>query len=115
MSGIGRGTGVLKIDGKEVATQTMDRTIPLTLPIDETFDIGDKTRTPIDDNDYQAPFTGTIDNNLTISVEPPVLTPDDLKETVGSLSRRAGRELTGRPKQRRPGEKTSGLATDRST
>jgi arylsulfatase len=82
LSGIGRGgTGVLKVDGNAVATQTTDRTVPLTLPIDETFDIGDKTGTPIDDNDYQAPFpfTGKIDK-LTISVEPPVLTPDDLKK-----------------------------------
>jgi arylsulfatase len=82
LSGIGRGgTGVLKVDGNVVATETMDQTVPLTLPIDETFDIGDKTGTPIDDNDYQAPFpfTGKIDK-LTISVEPPMLTPDDLKK-----------------------------------
>ena len=32
MSGIGRGgTGVLKVDGKEVATQKMERTLPLIL------------------------------------------------------------------------------------
>jgi arylsulfatase len=75
------GIGVLKVDGNAVATQTTDRTVPLTLPIDETFDIGDKTGTSIDDDDYQAPFpvTGKIDK-LTISVEPPVLTPDDLKK-----------------------------------
>ena len=44
MSGIGRGgTGVLKVDGKEVATQKMEHTIPLILQWDETFDIGSDT------------------------------------------------------------------------
>ena len=50
MSGIGRGgTGTFKVDGKVVATQTMERTVPLTLPWDETFDIGSDTGTPVDD------------------------------------------------------------------
>jgi hypothetical protein len=41
ISGIGRpGTGTLKVDGKAVSTQTLDGTMPLTLPRDETFDIG---------------------------------------------------------------------------
>ena len=67
-SGIGRtGTGVLKVDGEVVAKPTMDRTVPLLLPWDETFDIGADTGTPVDDNDYQVPFkfTGKIDK-LTI-------------------------------------------------
>jgi arylsulfatase len=48
------------------------------LPWDETFDIGSKTGTSVDDQDYQVPFkfTGKIDK-LTISLEPPKLTPDD--------------------------------------
>ena len=84
LSGLGRpGTGTFKIDGKVVATQTMERTIPLTLPWDETFDIGSDTGTPIDDHDYQVPFafTGKI-NKLTIAVEPPVLTDDDKKKLM---------------------------------
>ena len=41
ISGIGRpGTGTFKVDGKVVATQKLERTVPLTLPWDETFDIG---------------------------------------------------------------------------
>ena len=82
LSGIGRpGTGTLKVDDKVVSSQTMDRTIPLTLPWDETFDIGADTGTPVDDHDYQVPFkfTGKIDK-LTISIEPPKLTPDDVKK-----------------------------------
>ena len=82
MSGIGRGgTGTLTVDGKVVATQTMDRTVPLALPIDETFDIGSATGTPVDDQDYQIPFafTGKIDK-LTFTVDPPKLTPEDQKK-----------------------------------
>jgi len=82
ISGIGRpGTGTFKVDGKEVATQTVDRTIPLMLPIDETFDIGSDTGTPVDDQDYQVPFafTGTVDK-LTIEVDRPKLTPEDLQK-----------------------------------
>jgi arylsulfatase len=82
MSGLGRpGTGTLSVDGNVVATQTMERTIPLVLPWDETFDIGSDTGTPVDDADYQVPFafTGKI-NKLMISVSPPILTEDDEKK-----------------------------------
>jgi arylsulfatase len=81
-SGLGRGgTGVFKVDGKEAATRKMVRTIPLLLPWDETFDVGADTGTPVDDKDYQCPFrfTGKIDK-LTIKVEPPKLTPEDVKK-----------------------------------
>ena len=84
ISGLGRpGTGTFKVDGKVVATQTLERTIPLTLPWDETFDIGSDTGTPVDDRDYQVPFgfTGKIDK-LTIAVEPPVLTDEDKKKLM---------------------------------
>jgi hypothetical protein len=63
----------------------MARTIPFVLPIDETFDIGADTGTPVDDHDYQVPFafTGKIDK-LTIALEPPKLTPDDLQKLEGA-------------------------------
>lgn len=82
MSGLGRsGTGTLSVDGKVVATQKMERTVPLLLPIDETFDIGSDTGSPVDDQDYRVPFkfTGKIDK-LAISVESPKLTPDDVQK-----------------------------------
>ena len=82
VSGLGRGgTGVLKVDGKVVATQTMERTVPLVLQWDETFDIGADTGTPVDDHDYQVPFafTGKIDK-LTIALDEPKLTPDDVQK-----------------------------------
>ena len=48
--GLGKGgTGVLKVDGKEVARQTIPHTIPFLMSIDETFDVGVDTRTPVDD------------------------------------------------------------------
>ena len=81
-SGIGRGgAGVLKIDGKEVASQRMERTVPLILQWDETFDVGADTGTPVDDRDYQVPFafTGKLDK-LSIKLEPPVLSEAELKE-----------------------------------
>jgi arylsulfatase len=81
MSGIGRpGTGVRKVDGRTVATQTMERTIPLLLQWDENFDVGADTGTPVDDQDYQVPFrlTGKLDK-LTLKIEPPRLTAEDLK------------------------------------
>jgi arylsulfatase len=71
----------LAVDAKVVSTQKMERTVPLILPVDETFDIDSKTGTPVDDRDYQIPFTFTgKTNKLTISVEPPKLTADDEKK-----------------------------------
>ncbi|MBR9801487.1 arylsulfatase, partial [bacterium] len=57
------GTGTLKVDNQTVATKTIPATIPSILTIDESLDIGVDTRSPVDDNDYQLPFTfeGTID------------------------------------------------------
>jgi arylsulfatase len=94
VSGIGRpGTGTLKVDGKEISTQTMERTVPLTLPWDETFDIGADTGTPVDDQDYQVPFkfTGKLDK-LTITIEPPKLTAEDEKKLSD-----AARQATDQP------------------
>ena len=91
LSGIGRaGTGTLKVDGKVVATEKMDKTVPLILQWDETFDIGADTGTPVDDRDYQVPFpfTGKIDK-LTIAVDRPKLTPADEKMLINSASRAA--------------------------
>jgi arylsulfatase A-like enzyme len=81
LSGIGQGgTGVLEVDGKEVATQRMEHTVPLILQWDETFDVGADTGTPVDDQDYQVPFafTGKL-TKLTIGIDRPKLTPEDEK------------------------------------
>ena len=70
--GFGKGgTGVLSVDGKVVANNTIPHTIPFVETIYETFDVGVDTRTGVDDNDYQPPFrfTGKIDK-LTINLNP---------------------------------------------
>jgi arylsulfatase A-like enzyme len=80
--GFGKGgSGTLSIDGKEVATKTIPHTIPFLMSIDETFDVGIDTRTPVDDNDYQVPFAfnGTI-NKLTINLKPAPMTAEQQKE-----------------------------------
>ena len=57
-----RGTGVLSVDGRVLAQQKMEHTIPFLMALDESFDIGVDTRTPVDDS-YKLPFrfTGMID------------------------------------------------------
>jgi hypothetical protein len=71
------------VDGKVVSTQTLKHTVPLTLPWDETLDIGSDTSRPVDDRDYQVPFkfTGKIDK-LTIAINRPKLTPEDEKKLM---------------------------------
>jgi arylsulfatase A-like enzyme len=72
--GLGKGgTGVLSVDGKEVAKNSVEHTTPITFPEDETFDIGQDTRTPLAlvEYRYDVPFkfTGKIDK-LTFKLEP---------------------------------------------
>jgi arylsulfatase A-like enzyme len=64
------GSGVFTVDGKELARKTLEHTIPLMMTIDETFDVGVDTRSPVD-NSYEVPFrfTGTIDE-LTFKLGP---------------------------------------------
>lgn len=58
------------VDGKVLARQTIPHSIPLMMTIDEAFDIGIDTRTPVDDS-YKLPFrfTGKI-NKLTFKLGP---------------------------------------------
>ena len=84
LSGLGRsGTGVLKVDGKAVATQKMEKTLPIILQWDENFDVGADTGTPVNDADYQVPFkfTGKL-NKLTLTIDRPKLTPEDEKKLM---------------------------------
>jgi hypothetical protein len=73
--GLGKGgTGVLSVDGKEVAKKTLDKTTPVTFPEDESFDVGQDTRSGVAmvEHRYDVPFkfTGKIDK-LTFALEPP--------------------------------------------
>ena len=75
------GTGVLSVDGKEVARKTIPHTIPAIMTIDESFDVGVDTRTGVDDNDYQPPFrfTGKL-VKLTIALKPGPTSADDQEQ-----------------------------------
>ena len=81
-SGVGRpGTGTLKVDGKVVDTKTMPKTLPMILQWDESFDIGSDTLTGVNDADYQPPFALTAKlNKLSIKLDRPKLTPEDIKK-----------------------------------
>jgi len=74
--GLGKGgTGVLSVDGKEVARNSMKNSTPITFPEDESFDIGQDTRTGVAMLEYRYDppfkFTGKI-NKLTFKLEPEV-------------------------------------------
>jgi hypothetical protein len=61
--GLGKGgTATLLVDGKEVASGSIPRTIPFRISADETLDFGEDTGTPVSE-DYKVPFkfTGTLD------------------------------------------------------
>jgi arylsulfatase len=91
MSGLGRpGTGVLKVDGKEVKSITMPKTLPMILQWDESFDIGSDTLTGVNDADYKPPFTLTAKlNKLTIKVDRPKLSPEDIKKLEAGMQQAA--------------------------
>jgi arylsulfatase A-like enzyme len=79
-SGVGQGgTGVLKVDGKAVSTQTMEHTLPFILQWDEALDIGSDTLTGVNDADYQPPFkfTGKL-NRVTLTVDRPQLSQAEI-------------------------------------
>ena len=85
--GLGKGgTGVLSVDGKELSRQTMEHSIPFLMAIDETFDIGSDTRTPVDDS-YKLPFhfTGKIDK-LTYKLGPEQLMEAEHKAKEEALA-----------------------------
>jgi hypothetical protein len=72
--GLGKGgTGVLSVDGQEVAKKSMENSTPVTFAEDETFDIGQDTRTGVALAEYRYDppfkFTGKI-NKLTFKLGP---------------------------------------------
>jgi arylsulfatase len=84
-AGVGRsGVGTLKVDGKVVDTRKMEKTLPMILQWDEAFDVGSDTLTGVNDADYMPPFALTAKlNKLTIKVDRPQLSPDDIKKLEG--------------------------------
>ena len=89
--GLGKGgTGVLSVDGKEVARNSMEHTTPITFPEDETFDIGQDTRTGVAmiEYRYDVPFkfTGAI-NKLTVNIGPQQLTAEEREEMQKTVAK----------------------------
>jgi arylsulfatase len=86
-SGLGQpGTGTLRVDGKDVATKRMEKTLPSILQWDESFDIGSDTLLGVNDADYTPPFPLTAKfNKLTIQVDRPQLTPEDIQKLEAAM------------------------------
>ena len=93
-SGVGKGgTGVLKVDGQQVATQQMEQTLPMILQWDEAFDIGSDTLTGVNDADYKPPFALTAKlDKLTIKVNRPQLSADDIAKLEAAMKAKMSSE-----------------------
>jgi len=90
-SGLGKGgTGVLKVDGRAVATQKMEHTLPFMVQFDESLDVGSDTQTGVNDADYKPPFkfNGTI-RKITLSIDRPKMTPEDVKKLQEAMKKAA--------------------------
>jgi arylsulfatase len=76
------------VDGKEVVSKKIPHTTAFVFPVEETFDVGVDTRTPVDDKDYKVPFrfTGKL-NKLTIKLEPPQLADADRQKAAEMIAR----------------------------
>jgi arylsulfatase len=90
--GVGKGgTGMLFVDGKEVAKGRIEKTILGRFSADETFDTGEDTGSPVSDL-YKTPFrfTGTI-QKVEIDLAPEKLGDAELEKLreVNALSRLA--------------------------
>ena len=78
--GIGKGaTGTLFVDGQQVAQGQIPQTISTRFSLDETFDVGEDTGTPVvEDYVDKMPFafTGTL-NKFVVVLEPEKLTEEE--------------------------------------
>ncbi len=71
-------------------TKELKRTLPMILQWDESFDIGSDTLTGVNDADYKPPFPLTAKfNKLTIKVDRPKLSPEDIKKLEEGMKQAA--------------------------
>jgi arylsulfatase len=84
------GTGVLSVDGQEVARKELEHGVPFIFQWDETFDIGSDTGTPVSllEYHYDCPFefNGTIDK-LTFDLGPTQMPVSGGKELQDAAKR----------------------------
>jgi hypothetical protein len=69
--GLGKGANmILSVDGKQVAKGRIERTVYLRFSLDETWDVGEDTGTPVEFNVYDVPFkfNGQL-NKLTVDLK----------------------------------------------
>jgi arylsulfatase A-like enzyme len=83
--GVGKGgTAALFVDGKQVAEGKVPQTLMARFSLDETFDVGEDTGTPVVE-DYREkmpyPFTGTL-KKFVVILEPQNLTEDERKRLL---------------------------------
>jgi arylsulfatase len=88
--GIGKAaTAKLLADEKQVAQVEIPRTIPIRFSLDETFDVGEDTGTPVLE-EYEAKmpfrFTGTLDK-LVVVLEPLKLSEEEQARLRGELAK----------------------------
>jgi arylsulfatase len=88
--GLGKGgTGVLLVDGKEVDRKSMEHTTPVTFAEDESFDVGQDTRTGVAmlEYRYDVPFkfTGKI-KQLTFKLEALSASVPESKAELGPMA-----------------------------
>ena len=76
-----------------VDTKKMERTLPMILQWDESFDVGSDTLTGVNDADYKPPFafTGKLDK-LTLKVNRPQLTPAEIRTLEAAMKAKAQRD-----------------------
>ena len=71
----------------------MERTLPMILQWDESFDIGSDTLTGVNDADYKPPFALTARlNKLTIKLDRPRLSPADIAKFEAAMTEKAKRD-----------------------
>jgi len=111
------GTGVLSVDGKELAKKTIKHTIPLMMSIDETFDVGLDTRTGVD-HSYELPFkfTGRSTSSPSNSGlhSSPKLKNRLLRKLLQQLMTRRAERTTRTAKEQRRFDEEPGASTWRS-
>ena len=88
--GIGKGaTANLLVDGKQVGTGKIPQSVVVRFSLDETFDVGEDTGTPVvDDYSSKMPyaFSGTL-KKLVVVLEPEKLSDEDRKRLLEEQAR----------------------------
>ena len=82
---------MLYVDGQEVAKKSMENSTPVTFAEDETFDIGQDTRTGVAmvEYRYDAPFSHRQDRHADLRLEPGQPAATQLEQVHEPIRKRA--------------------------